>query len=825
MANLPANTGLPSNNQFSDPSLNRFFLTPEEKQSKERGKQIVQAFYKTQTQSDNLNFFRTRNARWIEILLWAKGSQRMQEFMDYMNVSDANKAWVNIDTTQQRLAAKFVGVLVESMAKNYIYPCVDAIDDGSLNEKEERLFEALYRMYEVETIRDMQEQAGMQLEPHGVFVPDDELSARVYFELQDRLSKEIRFEEMLAKLQNDIHFDKVINRKTLYDLIVLNFGCTKIDRVAPQQYTVRKCIPNNMVYNFFMNDVGACEITQIGEFYNLKVRDLRSRFGEQNIPGGLTEKQIYDLAKLSSHKAIGTFNYMWNDTWAMSNYYLNRPYDDCNVLLFDCEIDCGEDVYFVAKKDNYGKENITPKNGVPYQTKDKNGKIVQQDKPEDVEIIKRSKNTWMRGVYAPYGDVMLYWGQPDIIISPYTNTYKSLSSYTVNIPNNDGEYVPSLFERCLEPLREYTLTKLKRKQLIAKLTPTGYRIDIESARNIDLGNGDTVSWEEIVRIKDQTGVEVWSSKGINPLEPQAPPISPASADDTIQKIIGLTNILQGIAMEIRDVIGVPMYRDGSDVGDRTSAKLAESQVKGSYNTTDFIQNGNMQLWEETFYKICLLHWNDVVKQEPESKNDLLNTRFDVRVKMKISEYEKELLEADIQRFSQMQDSNGQPLITPKDAMMIRQIDNYKLAIMYLQSVVDENRKKAIQDSERLQLQNQQVQQASAKQAADQAKILQDEKIKAEKDLAEFQGRIEKEKLALTAIGNIAAKGLPLPTYFSTIVNNLIPNISIPLQQENKEMAEDIQQNEMMEEAAEQQQMQQQQTPMQGQPQGQPMMQQ
>src|SRR6478752_7315838 len=106
----------------------------------------------------------------------------------------------------------------------------------------------------------------------------------------------------------------------------------------------------------------------------------------------------------------------------------------------------------------------------------------------------------MRGIYAPYGDMMLYWGAPDLIIPQYTNTSKPLSSYTINIPNNDGEYVPSLFERGMEVLREYQITKLKRKQLIAKIKPSGIRIDVESARNLDIGNGDSISWEEVVLI-------------------------------------------------------------------------------------------------------------------------------------------------------------------------------------------------------------------------------------------------------------------------------------------------------------------------------------
>lgn len=808
--NLPINhANLPS----SDPLVNRFFLSPEEKKKKERGKEIVRAFYKTQSDGDDLSYFRQRNLRQIELLLWAKGSQQMKEFLDYMNVESANKAWVNIDMTPSRLGPKFVATLVESMAKNKTYPCVTAIDDGSMNEKEDRLFDALFRMRDGETIGGLEQQSGILLEPQNAYVPTDELAAKVYFELEDRLPKEISFERFLAKVQNDIKFERIANRATLTNLVVLNTGYTKIEKCGPKEYTVRVCIPTNMVYNFFINDSGELEITEIGEFCNLKVKDFRQKFGKTpDRPDGLTEKEIFELAKLSTNKTIGKFNYMWQDSWSQYsfNYNYNRPYDDCSIMILDCEINCGEEVYYVEKPDSFGRMNITQKNGIPYQQVKSDGTVIEQPKPEGAEIIKRRKNSWMRGVYCPYGDKMLYWGEPDIIITPYTNVAKPLSSYSVNIPMNDGEYVPSLFERIMEPLREYQTTKLKRKQVIAKIKPSGIRIDVESARNIDLGNGDTIPWQEVVRIYDQTGNELWSSRGVDPLTRESPPLSNTVMTDDIQKVIGLTQVLAGITQEIRELVGVPMYRDGSDVGDRTAAQLAEGQTKSSYNVTDYIVNGNNQLWEETFYKLCLLHWNDVVKEEPESENDMLNTRFDVKIQTKVTEYEKQLIEQDIQRYSQVVNKDGNPALSPKDAMMIRNIDNYKLACWYLAATVEENRRKAIEDSERLQAQNAEIQQRSLEMKGEEDRKTLAMQLDTQKQMEEYkalqQMKVEVVKGAFTIAGK--AENPQMPTWLTPILQQLIPNIAIPVAQENQAMQEQImaQQQQAQQEAMMQQQL-------------------
>lgn len=790
--NTPTNGGsnLPTANNAL---INRFFLSPQEKQKKENGKKIIQQFYRQQTASnDALNYFRGRNSRWIQLLMWAKGSQNMQEFIDYSNVSDGNKAWSNIDPTQQRIAPKFVGTLVESMAKTQNYTSVNAIDDYSMQEKEDRFFEALFRMHEVETINELQQQSGVQLEPEGAFIPDDEIAARIHFEIEDKLPKEIRFEKMIARVKDSISFDRVTNRKTLYDLVTLNCGATKIEKCGNREYTIRRCVPTNLVYNFFMNDKGDHEVTMIGEFYNLKVKDFRSKFGKsESNPEGLSEKEIFELAKQSSFKNVGTFNYMWSDNWALLTFNQTRPYDDCSILVLDAEINCGEDVYYVEKKDAYGRINIQQKNSIPYEQVKKDGTIVKQEKPDNVSINKRQRNTWMRGVYAPYGDKMLYWGAPDLIITPYTNVAKPLSSYSINIPNNDGDYIPSLFERAMEPLREYSITKLKRKQLIAQLRPSGYRIDIETARNIDLGHGDSIAWEEVVRIYNQTGIEIWSSRGVDPLRQEAPPISNTAADTAVQKIAELTNILIGIVQEIRDLLGVPQYRDGSDVGDRTSGVLQEQQVSASYNVTDYIQNANNQLWEETFYKICLLHWNDIVKEEPESKDDMLNTRFNVSIKTKSTEYQNQLLERDIDRYSQMPDAQGNPSLTPLDIQYLREIDNNRLARWYMAKTWKENRKNALLDSARLQQQNAEVQMQSQQAAAQSQAQLDQQKLAAEKDLEEFKAIKGKELSLLNGLMTAIGKGVIDPQVIMPAIQQLVPNIQIPLIQENKQMQDAV----------------------------------
>lgn len=802
MATVPSSNELP---QFSNPLLQIYFDTPEKKKDKSVGLAVGKEIYRLNTTSEsNLNYFKGRAARWMELLKWAKGSQDLTQFLDYMNVSDANKSWVNIPMTQTRIAPQFIATLVQSMAKTTEYPCVDAIDDVSKNEKEDRFFEALFRMQEAAVIDELQQMSGEQLEPAGVYVPDDELSARVHFDLEDKLPKEIRFQEMLNRILLDNQYEKTLKRKSLFYLIVLNCGITKIDKDANGEYCLRMPLPQNTVFNFFQSDTGRDELGYIGELYSLKVRTLRQLYGKSDRnPDGITEEELFKVVERASQKNVAsTFQWQWN---AQYNFSLIRPYDEFSIPVFDFEINCGEADYYVSKTDDYGKENIKAKKGTPEPTSDK------------AKILKQDKNSWYRGVYAVDSDIMLYWGKPDIIISPYLDTHKSFSTYSINIPFNDGEYIPSLFERIMEPLKEYQLTKLKRKQLIAKVRPSGIRIDVESARNIDLGSGNSIPWEEVVRIFDQTGNELWSSRGVDPNQREAPPISNTVQDVTINKIVELSNVMAGIIAEIRSLIGVSMYRDGSDVGDRTAAKLAEGQQAASYNVTDFIGNAHQQLWEETLNKLCILKWNEIVTGKKEGEDDLLNTRFNVYVKMKLTDYERQILEQDIAMWGKVIDeSTGMPVLTPKDAFRIRNIDDYKLAQMYLTNTIDQNYRKSQADKAAREKANLESQQMTAKNTADGNLALEKKKQDFEAQKLNLESKEKKEQILLKGMMDIytnilkpQAGGVPgtqqtpsMPPELQQLFAMVSQNIAIPMLQENAVMQQQAAEQEEAQEEGE-----------------------
>lgn len=761
---------------FGDPLLQANFDTPDKKKSKEYGRVLLARIFKEQNNQSSSFYFGGRNIRWMENWQWAMGRQNMNEFTDYVS-TEGNKAYAPVDMTQNRIGPQFLGVLIDSMSQNEEYPCVTAIDDGSVGEKLKRKVDALFRMREIQTINDLQQKAGIQLEPTDAYVPDDELSAEVYFRLEDRLPKEIEAEEFVAKVMSDNLFPQK-SRQTKKDLIVLNCGITKVERNEKGFIGIRKVTPANSIYNFFMTDSGQMELSYIGEVYSLKVKDLRNKYGKSyERPNGLSEKDIFDMAATANQfNNANRFIYYWNESYL---YATDRPYDDYSVQVFDCEVQCFDADYYVSKSDNFGKENIQPKKDIP------------KPQSEKARVIKKDKLTVYRGIWAVKADRMIYWGLPDLVIKPFMNIAQSLFSYSIQIPNNDGDYVPSLFERGLSPLRKWTLSDLKIKQIIGTIAPPGISIDIETIRDIDLGGGNIISPMEVIKIRNQTGNVIWSSKGLNPLERQDIPIKELSNSASFAQLTELVNVKNDSMQELRSVWGVPLYRDGSDLPPRMGQAVVENQNTNANNVTDFINFSDKCLWEETLYKVILLYWDDLVLRQ--NKTELMETEYQIQLDLKPTAYEKAQLEKNIQiGMTAIDASTGKPLLSFKDAFKIRNIKNYKLAEMYLANIVEKNEKMARQKQLQDQEANIKSQQASATGAAEEAKKLQEDKIDAEKDIKEFETTKAKELKILEIYGMISSKGLPIPPVIDALMKELYPNISIPLSQENKQLMQGVQ---------------------------------
>lgn len=790
---------------FRDLLLQMNFDAPEDRKDPAYGLALLSRIYKEQNNQSSTYFYGGRNIRWMDVWQWFMGRQDMKQFLDFTNI-DGTAAYTNVDFTQNRIGPYLGETLANSMASVIMYPSVTAVDEKSQKQKSDEKANALYRMRHTPKIDALQQQSGVMLEDPNAYVPDDELSAEIYFKLEHRLPKEIKFEELLQKVMDDNEFTE-LNRGLIRYLIALNCGCTKVEKLEDGFIYIRKCIPPNLVYNFFMSDSGKIELSYIGEIYGLKVRELRKKYGKSPTrPNGLSEKEMFEMCRSANqYNNSGRFYFYWNDSYL---YATDRPYDDYSIQIFDCEVKVFDTDYAVGKIDSFGRENIQFKKSKPAPTSDR------------ATVYETPKYTVYRGVWALKADKMCYWGLPDIVIKPFQDISESLFSYTIQIPNNDGDYTVSIYERVMEQLREYQLMKLKRKQLIAEMVPSGYSIDVEAARDVDLGGGNIVGWEEVMKIRNQSGVVVWSSRGLNPNDVnRTPPIIEMANAGSVAQLNEINNTLDRLDAEIRALLGVSKYVSGTDLPPRMGQSVVENQLSSSNNVSDFITKAAATLWQETLYKCCLIKWDEAVLKD--NQDDLMDTKLSVKVEMKPTAYQEQIIEQDIAI------GLKEGSLTHKDAFYIRNIKNYKLAQMYLSNMVDKNKKEAAQAQQANVEQTAQAQQASNQQTAQNQAQMEVAKRQFEGAMKTAEQKNEMDIAWINNIGQIIKQTGTIPDFLMPLAQLLIQNEQMQSREENEEMRQEIAQKYQQAMAAhlqsqmQQQQMQQGQMPPQPPPQGQP----
>jgi hypothetical protein len=176
--------------------------------------------------------------------------------------------------------------------------------------------------------------------------------------------------------------------------------------------------------------------------------------------------------------------------------------------------------------------------------------------------------------------------------------------------------------------------------------------------------------------------------------------------------------------------------------------------------------------------------------------------------MKPTEYQKKLLESRIELWSKTPDKWGNPLLSPKDVYYIENIKDFKLAQWYLANIIEENRKRAMEESAALDKQNAENQAAAAAQS-NQSKMEIEDRIQ-QFTLAQKKAESEnKQKETIVAgVFDILKAGMPITdSRLQEVIGLTLENLAIPLVQQNKQMTQDVQQQEVAEQQqAEQEQM-------------------
>ena len=754
---------------------------PSQKRKKDYGLKIAKGIFSSADRNSD-GFYGKRYRQWRANREFSYGTNSTKEFMDLMRI-EGNQSYINIDWTSIKIAPKFVEILLGQFMSRREEPSVKAVDDNSLDAKEIEKQEAKFRMDNKAEIEDFEALVGDKIESQK-FIPEDDEELALYFDLEYRLPEEILFEQKIKKVLED-NDANVLKRQLLRDIIDCNLAVTKLHFDPNKNIRIRRCKPENMIYNVFESDNGK-DISYIGEVYPMKIAAIRRKYN-------LDEETLFKIAQKASRELKRSENLYWRDSY---KYTELRPYDDYSVLVFDFEIK-STDVEFAVKTENqFGNLLVVQKQGKPVAAP--GGQI-------NGEVLESKRMNIYNGIWVVDTDIILKWDISENMIRPYQNGVDAFFNYSVVCPNANGSLVPSMIEKAMGPIRQMIVIRLKMQQLIATMRPDGFAVDISGLRDVDLGLGNTTDPLKLMRVYDQTGRVYWDSTGDDG-ERKAMPISAIPSNANIAQLNTLIGQYNFELERLREEMGISEFKDASSIPVKTGLGVMQNAITASNNATEYIYDAYSILMEQTCQKISMMIWDLVVFKASKFKEfkgydmTLIDMEFDVKVK---------LLPDDKERAELIQSMNialQSGAITYEQAFKIKHIDDIKLAELYLSKSMKRAKKEAMEAAQMNSQMNAQIQQQSAQLKMQQdAQLFQLEsqgKIAINQSKGDNDKDIELLKFASTMYASAFSSGRELPDNLKQIVDGILGSAVEEKLQKQQIQAEQINQEQQQMQAQE-----------------------
>ena len=735
-----------------DSLLSMHMDKPSKKRTKEYGLKIAQGIFNSADRNSD-GFYGRRYRIWKANREFSMGTNNMKEFMDLLRV-EGNQTYINLDWSTIKIAPKFVEILLGSFMSRREKPIVKATDDMSYSIKEMEKQEATFRMKNKEQILALEQQIGHQIESQK-FMPEDEDELSLYFDLEYRLPEEILFETRIKKVLDENDYG-VLKRTLIRDIVDVNFASTKIYNDANGNIRIKRVKPENLIYNVFETDNGK-DLGYIGEVKPMKISVIRKKYN-------LDEETIFRIAQKASRELKRSENLYWRDSY---KYTEIRPYDDYSVLVFDFEVKTTDVEYTVKTENKYGNVLAVTKQGKP---------VIPAGQEFSGEIIESKMMNIYHGVWVCDTDIMLEWNLSSDTIRPYNNGVDAMFSYSVICPNSNGSLIPSMIEKAMGPIRQMLVIRLKMQQLIALMKPDGFAVDIEGFTDVDLGTGNSIEPLKLMKIYDQTGRVYWSSKNEDGT-PKAFPIQQLPNNGNVAQLNMLIGQYNFELDRLREEMGISEYRDGSSVPVKTGLGVMQSQIQASNSATEYIYDGFSTLIEETAEKVAMMLWDNVILKATKYKEmegydlSLLDMTFDVKVQMMPDDKERSELN------NLMMQALQSGAITYEQVFKIKNIDDVKLAELYLSKSMKRAKKEAEEAAQRNSQMNAQIQQQSAQMKMQQdAQLYQLEsqgKIAVNKTKGDSDRDLELIKFATTMYMESLKTGQPLPDDIKQMVDSIL----------------------------------------------------
>lgn len=746
------------------------------------------------------SYYVMRNQDFAENRALSAGKQEFAKTLRTMGI-DGQKAYVNLSYSPRGIALRFKDVVLNKMLERNERPKVSALSMAVQTRKERKKTDAQARMTEKDFLEEFQGGSGIQLEDPDAFTPKSNEELDVYSELNDQEKEELLLQEALAFIFKNNNYDPIQKRTLLSDLWDCGLAVSK-DYLDRNGRIITEVIKPEDFISAPTKTTDFSDARWMAHFSLTQVSALREQF--KSVGKADIEEKLYELAYNNKSEYgnsggfLGSFTSEWNDS-------LERPYDDFYVRVLHFTTKLPKEIIFSTGKDKYGKSTFDRKQEV--------GKKENKNKQTFVE----KRTTIYRGAYVIGSELMLEWKEDSNILVDAVKETLELPYSARLINNDDGKMLPRSYSSLMRaPIEAMDLALTKIQQIVANISPNGYRIDIEVLDGLNLGKGmENISIMELKQIAKQTGDVYYSSKNISGEQANRSPIE--------QNIFQIGNTLEQLMGDYRfelenlkQLIGSNDAADGTTLDPRTGASVTNTQIAVASTATANLYSTFVQIKKQTAKHIGIRLWDELkFSTNPNRgylqllgkknsdfiklRKELTESNYDLDIDLDMSDSDKLQLNKDIEI------GMGSGLLL-EDAIYIRQnFSDYKKASKYLAYQRKVREQEARDTAEQNSKSQAQIQMQSAQQAteAKQAELQMEAQVKQMEQ--QMRGQTELTSKEMDIVRSAMDKlmdnpDLQLPQFVQMLINKYqdIESKRIEGEQQEEDAEQESQQQEQQE---------------------------
>lgn len=719
---------------------------PKTKESKDFGTKIAKhIYYKGMAQDASSS---RRNIA-IENREFAANMQSVEPYKGLLDAKidgKGSKSYMNIDWSIAAPGKKFVDIIVGDMSNQDYKIQFNAIDSYSKSKMQEARDEYYGRIVKQRDIAELEAQSGLVLESKGDFNPSSKEEVDIYMDLDYKQAIEIGMEGIVDFELNNNKWDVKLKKRVIRDFVENNFGGVRLNFDRNNNISLRYVDAPLNYYSSYTDEPDFSDVEYEAERLFLSIRDLKNR----DINGEITEDQWFKIAKKSANNH-GNSAWRFGESYSSMGAYNGNgySYDDYRVECLDFIFYTEDRITYADKSDKFGGRHISKKS-FGYKKPERSKK--------DIDVIAKDIEMSYEGVWVVGADIILGYGRSKNILRPKTTSGSKISPklihrYIMFQPNMRNGTSKSFVDVMKPNLKMIQLLVLRKRHVIAEMTPVGVAIDVSGLSDVMAALKITDPLE-IAKLYKQKGILYYSRTDVNGDPVNGTPIQ-ALSNPFAEQLVAIDNAILNEIEHIRGNTGINDARDGSAPDKDALVGIEKMRLLASNNTTREMYKGFFDgvfanigkvMARMVQYKVeygdGLAEYENIIGEQGvksvEFAKDVTMAELGVKIEAMPTDAEIETL------LNMLNVSLQNQEIRPEDYLEVKRINNVKKAerlLIYRRKLYASEKMQEFQQKEQITAEREA---SSAMASAEAEKVKQQAMAEAEKDKFREEYRLKKE---------------------------------------------------------------------------------